>query len=95
MKVIGLHRSGNNANVNILSQKYPSRFQSIVVDLEDQLSVEEVGNQISKITDRVDILLNVAGILGDGKSTPGPERSLSKIDRSWLQKSLEVIVTNI
>jgi short-subunit dehydrogenase involved in D-alanine esterification of teichoic acids len=90
MKVIGLHRSANNTNANILMERYPSRFQSIVVDLEDQVSVEVAGNLIAEKTDRVDILLNIAGILGDGKSTPGPERSLGKIDRSWLKKSLEV-----
>jgi len=37
-------------------------------------------------------LLNVAGILGDGKNTPGPERSVSKIERGWLEKTFQVNV---
>jgi len=41
---------------------------------------------------RVDGLFNVAGILGDGTSTPGPERQLSKITRDWLEHSLAVNV---
>lgn len=39
---------------------------------------------------RLDLLFNVAGILGDGKNTPGPERSLRAMDREWLRQTLEV-----
>ncbi|CAN0528690.1 unnamed protein product, partial [Scytosiphon promiscuus] len=39
---------------------------------------------------RVDLLFNVAGVLGDGKKTPGPERSLRAMDRDWLRHTLEV-----
>lgn len=39
---------------------------------------------------RVDLLFNVAGVLGDGKNTPGPERSLRAMDRGWLRHTLEV-----
>lgn len=39
---------------------------------------------------RVDLLFNVAGVLGDGKTTPGPERSLRSMDRDWLRHTLEV-----
>ena len=35
-------------------------------------------------------LFNVAGILGDGKSTAGPERSIAKIQRTWLEKTMNV-----
>lgn len=38
----------------------------------------------------MDLLFNVAGVLGDGKSTPGPERSLRAMNREWLRRSLEV-----
>lgn len=37
------------------------------------------------------MLLNVAGILGDGGvKTPGPERSIRNLDRSWAAKTMEV-----
>lgn len=39
---------------------------------------------------RVDLLFNVAGVLGNGKNTPGPERSLRAMDREWLRHTLEV-----
>lgn len=38
----------------------------------------------------MDLLFNVAGVLGDGKNTPGPERSLRAMNREWLRHTLEV-----
>lgn len=32
----------------------------------------------------------LTGILGDGKTTVGPERSLDKMNREWLHKTLDV-----
>jgi len=58
--------------------------------VEDQASIEKAGATIKEKFDRVDLLLNVAGILGDGRNDPGPERALSKIDRSWLEKTMAV-----
>jgi len=70
----------------------PGRVETIQLDLEDQLSVERAGTDIRNRYDRVDLLLNVAGILGDGTTTSGPERSLSKLDRAWFEKTLAVNV---
>jgi len=40
---------------------------------------------------RVDVLFNVAGILGDGGvTTPGPERSIRYLDRDWAAKTMAV-----
>ena len=60
------------------------------LDLESQQSIESAGESLRQSFDRVDLLLNVAGILGDGKTDPGPERSLGKIQRDWIEKSLAV-----
>jgi NAD(P)-dependent dehydrogenase (short-subunit alcohol dehydrogenase family) len=69
------------------------RIQTVLLDLEDQASIECAANTIQNQFDRIDILFNVAGLLGDGgKSTPGPERSITKIDRTWLDKTLAVNV---
>lgn len=62
------------------------------MDVEDQASIEQAGTEIRNKYDRVDLLLNVAGILGDAKTTPGPERSLAKMDRAWFEKTLAVNV---
>jgi NAD(P)-dependent dehydrogenase (short-subunit alcohol dehydrogenase family) len=67
-----------------------SRIHIVRLDVEDQASIEQAGADIRDKFDRVDLLLNVAVILGDAKNTPGPERSLAKMDREWLEKSLAV-----
>ena len=48
------------------------------------------GKAVAELTPRVHLLLNVAGILGDGNKMPGPERSILGIDREWLQQTLDV-----
>jgi len=67
-----------------------SRIHLVQLDVEDQASIERTGEQLRSTFDRVDLLLNVAGVLGDGRTTPGPERSLTKIDREWFEKTLAV-----
>ena len=90
-RVIGLMRNTDSINnLTSLKSTYSSRFEAIQVDLEDQDSVEAAGTKITNLAGHVNVLINVAGLLGDGKTTPGPERSLAKLDRDWLTKSLEV-----
>lgn len=67
-----------------------SRIRIVRLDVADQASIEQAGADIRDKFDRVDLLLNVAGILGDAKNTPGPERSLEKMDREWFEKTLAV-----
>ncbi|KAL3786460.1 hypothetical protein ACHAW5_003527 [Stephanodiscus triporus] len=59
-----------------------------VTDVEqiDRL-VEEVG---STYGGRVDGLFNVAGVLGDGKNTPGPETNIGQIDWGWATSQMAV-----
>jgi NAD(P)-dependent dehydrogenase (short-subunit alcohol dehydrogenase family) len=68
----------------------PGRIQVVSLDVEDQQSIESAAAKIQEQFGRVDMLLNVAGILGDGKTTPGPERSLAKMDRDWMEKTMAV-----
>jgi NAD(P)-dependent dehydrogenase (short-subunit alcohol dehydrogenase family) len=81
---------GINSLVNSLSQEAADRVSIQPLDLEDQNSIEALANSIKSSHNRVDILLNVAGILGDGSTTPGPERSLRGMDREWTMKSFNV-----
>ena len=91
--VVGCCRSPENAaSLHELSQQYPGRLDITPLDLESQHSIEQTAAQIKSKYDRVDILLNVAGILGDAKTVPGPERSVSKIERDWLEKTFAVNV---
>jgi NAD(P)-dependent dehydrogenase (short-subunit alcohol dehydrogenase family) len=82
--------SAENLNQFVASLDTPERVLILRLDLEYQTSIESAGNQIRAAFDRVDLLLNVAGLLGDGKETPGPERSLAKIERAWFEKTLAV-----
>ena len=89
-KVIALARNTATEKLYALQQSYPQRLSVVKVDLEDQQSVDAAAVAIAGQTDRLDLLINVAGILGDGATTPGPERSLGGIDRDWLRKTMEI-----
>jgi hypothetical protein len=89
-KVIALARTTASEKLHALQQSYPNRLSVVQVDLEDQRSVDNAAAAIAGQTDRLDLLVNVAGILGDGATTPGPERSLGGIDRDWLRKTMEI-----
>lgn len=96
-KVVACCRSPDNApnlqellsSVDVESRE---RVELIQLDVEDQDSIEKAAQEIKSRYDRIDLLLNVAGILGDGKSTPGPERSYAKIEREWMEKTFQVNV---
>jgi NAD(P)-dependent dehydrogenase (short-subunit alcohol dehydrogenase family) len=68
------------------------RIRLVKMDLEDQSSIVSAAEKIKSEFSRVDMLLNVAGLLGDGSTTPGPERSISKMDRDWLEKTFSINV---
>ena len=73
---------------------FQQRIDVVHLDLEDPQSIQDFGTQIKTKYTRVDMLLNVAGILGgDGggkNGTGAPERSYSKIEYEWLHKSMTV-----
>jgi short chain dehydrogenase len=63
-----------------LASSSGSRVSVVQLDVIDQSSVEEAGKYIAtQHNGRLDALFNVAGLLGDGKTTPGPERSLAAV----------------
>eukprot|EP00752_Nemacystus_decipiens_P003183 g2945.t1 len=66
------------------------RLDVVKMDIEDQTSLEAAAEHVKSAHGRVDLLFNVAGVLGDGKDTPGPERSLRAMNREWLRHTLEV-----
>lgn len=82
--------SGLNEFIDTLDD--PSRVCVIPLDLEDQDSIENAAATIRDKFNRVDVLLNVAGLLGDAKTTPGPERSITKLERNWVEKTMAVNV---
>jgi NAD(P)-dependent dehydrogenase (short-subunit alcohol dehydrogenase family) len=93
--VVALCRSPDSAHglneiISALRDQDKSRVKVMKLDIEDQSSIDEVVVDIKSSFDRLDLLLNVAGILGDGKETPGPERSIAKIEKDWMTKTLNV-----
>ena len=89
-KVIGLTRSSTDV-LSKLQNDFPTRMHVVHVDLENQQSVVDAGKAVSALVNRVDMLFNVAGILGDGGNKyPGPERSLLNVDRDWFSKTLNL-----
>ena len=87
--VIALCRTPTAALLS-LKAEYPTRLELIDnVDLECPDSIGNAGDAVKSKFGRVDLLLNVAAILGDGKTEgEGPERALDKISASWLSKSM-------
>ena len=81
---------GLQSLVHGLAEDDRNRIHFVPMDLEDQSSIVAAANEIRSKFDRVDMLLNVAGLLGDAKTTPGPERSIAKIERDWLEKTFSV-----
>ena len=81
-----------NEFISSLSPLDQTRIQRIPLDLENQLTIEHAGETIRQTFGRVDVLLNVAGILGDGVTTSGPERSILKLDRRWIETTMAVNV---
>ncbi len=96
-KIVACCRSPSQKAENLHSflQSLPTNdAQRICIqplDLEDQETIDELASTIqTSYNKRVDVLYNVAGLLGDGKTTPGPERSLRSVDRDWAMKSMVV-----
>ncbi|KAL7553514.1 hypothetical protein ACHAWF_017586 [Thalassiosira exigua] len=92
-KIIACCRSPSEAQeLNEIASRHPGKVQILPLDVEDQSSIDALSVTIARDHRRVDGLFNVAGILGDGRSTPGPERSLAGIERDWMEKTLAVNV---
>jgi NAD(P)-dependent dehydrogenase (short-subunit alcohol dehydrogenase family) len=88
--VIALSRN-RSAELQTLEHQYPGRLQWIQTDLENEDSIKSATSAVASNFPKVDILVNCAGILGDGSpSQPGPERTVSAITKDWLVKSFEV-----
>ena len=76
--------------LNAFASKHSPRIHIATLDLQHQTSIDALASVIAQSHGRVDALFNVAGILGDGTSTPGPERSLANVERAWMEKSMAV-----
>lgn len=91
-KLIALSRSMTEELTHLV-QEYPERIKWIQTDLCDENSIKLAVSQMKKEYERVDLLINCAGILGNNTpNQPGPERSISSINKDWMLKTFEVNV---
>lgn len=76
----------------LISESKSERISTFALDMTNQESIDAFARHVGLLNGRVDGLWNVAGFVGDGISTPGPEKTLAKMDRHWLETSLGVHV---
>jgi len=86
--VIALSRRVPTDILENLRCAYPDRLHVQQMDLEDFDSIETAASEIKKEFSRIDLLLNVSGVLYDDYHMP--ERSVSQIDPRWMAKSFQV-----
>jgi len=87
--IVACYRTIHDNNDNWMNQDRIHPFDNF--DLEQQESIQRLQQTLEKTYNRVDVLYNVAGILGNNTpNAPGPERSLQQMDRDWAIKSMQV-----
>lgn len=85
-----LHAS-SPSSLLALKSAYPNHLHIIDnVDLENPTTFPMVRQRITKLTSHVDLLVNSAGILGDASTTPGPERSITRVENNWTTKTFQI-----
>lgn len=79
-----------NQFINSLSPHQQDRIEIQKLDVTNDDDINSFASHVKDIHNRVDILFNVAGVLGDAEVTPGPERNISQFDRKWFQTQIDV-----
>jgi NAD(P)-dependent dehydrogenase (short-subunit alcohol dehydrogenase family) len=80
----------NNTNSN-LSDKDKQRIKVQKLDVTSDTDIQNLASYIqTNANGRVDALYNIAGVLGDATTTPGPERNTSQFDRLWFQSQMNI-----
>lgn len=87
-KVIALSRKLPSFDLERLKCEYPSRLHIQQMDLEDTNSIEAAASAIKKEYSKINLLLNVSGVLYDDNHMP--ERSIAHIDPQWMLQSFQV-----
>jgi NAD(P)-dependent dehydrogenase (short-subunit alcohol dehydrogenase family) len=77
-----------SAELDRLSEEFPGRLHQVVMDVSSLDSVKAAAASITGQTDRLDLLINNAGVLGDITSTVGDELDDEDMLRSFNVNSL-------
>jgi len=73
-----------------LSRDDRARVHVTPLDVTNEEQIAQLADELKSMYGRVDGLFNVAGVLGDKTTTPGPEMNLSQLDQTWLQNQFAV-----
>jgi len=92
--VVALVRKTTNSQLNEFLSATPAEISERVLilpfDITDQSQIDAAAIHIQNQFQRVDCLFNIAGILGNPSSDPGPERSLAQLNRDFFKKNMEI-----
>eukprot|EP00188_Purpureofilum_apyrenoidigerum_P001371 Plantae.Rhodophyta-Purpureofilum_apyrenoidigerum.ctg17443.p1 GENE.Plantae.Rhodophyta-Purpureofilum_apyrenoidigerum.ctg17443~~Plantae.Rhodophyta-Purpureofilum_apyrenoidigerum.ctg17443.p1 ORF type:complete len:318 (-),score=53.78 Plantae.Rhodophyta-Purpureofilum_apyrenoidigerum.ctg17443:97-1050(-) len=91
-KIICACREPDEAGaLNALWQFNPERFSVVKMDVTDEVSVEKAAAEIRQLTDnRLDLVINTAGILHRASDKRMPEKSLSQLDPEWMLENFKI-----
>ena len=71
-----------------LTERFERRLALLGMDVAEEGTIREAASQVARVTERVHLVLNVAGVLhGPGF---GPEKKLAQVDPEALSKVFEV-----
>jgi NAD(P)-dependent dehydrogenase (short-subunit alcohol dehydrogenase family) len=85
--VFALSRTPEQADGLVeLAAQYGARLRPVAVDLTSPPSIERAAATIAAATERVDVLVNCAGMLHDGSAEGMPERSLAACNADWMHR---------
>jgi NAD(P)-dependent dehydrogenase (short-subunit alcohol dehydrogenase family) len=73
-----------------LSAEFGDRLGRVAMDVTDEGAVAAAARQITEGSGRVDLLLNVTGLLHDERLGVSPEKSLRDLDLTRMRRSFEV-----
>ncbi|KAJ1628219.1 hypothetical protein T492DRAFT_594963 [Pavlovales sp. CCMP2436] len=85
--VIALSRQPEQSDgLHALGEEFPGRLRTISVDLTSEESIGQAATAAAGMCDRVDMLINCAGILHDNSPESMPERSLAACNAEWMHR---------
>ena len=73
-----------------LDRAHGARLMMVEMDILDEDAIEQVTEQIRQAHGRLDLLLNVTGLLHDASTGMSPERSLRELNLEHMRRSIEV-----
>lgn len=85
----------NAKELQRLREKYPDRVHVVALDVSDQASIRSAGKEVRAIADRIDILINNAGVYMNRPGAPeNSDRSSERLGHLEMENALSVLRIN-